>query len=173
MIVGPAHIGRHSTIGDFSHVAPQTTIGRYCSIANSCTIGAPPPSLDWLSTHAFQQRGLIGATIATRPWEPPATKLGHDVSIGANAVVLAGLTIGDGAAVEAGSVVTRDVPPYAVVGGNPAKVMKTRFSRKIVAELLSLAWWDLPPAELAALPFDDIGQCVARLREIRRRIAAG
>jgi acetyltransferase-like isoleucine patch superfamily enzyme len=173
IVVGPVSIGRHSYVGDFTHVAQHTSIGRYCSIANSCTIGAQPHPLGWLSSHPFQYLGLAGAKVATRPWRWTPTRLGHDVWIGANAVVVAGVTVGDGAANGAGAVVTKDVPPYGVVVGNPGRVLKSRFARDVVADLLALRWWNLPPEELRELPFDAMPECLARLREIRRRIPAG
>jgi virginiamycin A acetyltransferase len=170
VILGPSHIGRYTEIGDFAHIAPHSRIGRYCSLATGCAIGASEPPLDWLSSHGFQHGGLAGAQVATRPWPETATRLGHDVRVGAHAVILAGVTIGDGAVIAPGAVVTTDVPPYGIVTGNPAKAAKTRFAKKLVAELLALAWWDLPAAEIQDLPFDDIAQCLALLREIRRRL---
>jgi acetyltransferase-like isoleucine patch superfamily enzyme len=172
VVIGPVSIGRYSYVGDFTHVAQNTAIGRYCSIGNSCTLGAQPHPLDWLSTHPFQYLGVPGAGIAQKPWQWTPTRIGHDVWIGSNVAVLAGVTIGDGAAIGAGAVVTRDVPPYAVAVGNPAKVAKSRFDKATTSELLELKWWDLPLAEIRELPFDDLPQCLARLREIRRRLPA-
>ncbi|MEW5726856.1 MAG: DapH/DapD/GlmU-related protein, partial [Pseudomonadota bacterium] len=71
-------------------------------------------------------------------------RIGNDVWIGAAAMILDGVTIGDGAVVAAGAVVTREVPPYAIVGGNPAKVIRYRFPPEIVEELQRIAWWDWP-----------------------------
>jgi len=170
VIVGPTYIGRHSYVSDFTHVAQQTTIGRYCSIGNSCTIGAQPHPLAWMSSHPFQYLGLAGADISTRPWPWTSTRLGNDVWIGSNVVVLGGVIIGDGAAVGAGAVVTQNVPPYGVVVGNPARLLKSRFDKETVTELLVLKWWDLPAVEIRGLPFDDITECLAQLRQIRRRI---
>lgn len=76
--------------------------------------------------------------------------LGHDVWIGHGAVVLPGVTIGTDAAVGAGSIVTRDVPPFAVVVGNPGRVLRLRFSEAVFAELLRIAWWDWPHERIGA-----------------------
>ena len=75
--------------------------------------------------------------------------IGHDVWLGSGAIVLSGVTIGHGAVVAAHAVVTRDVPPYAIVGGNPAKVIRYRFDEETVAALLEAPWWDLPRDKIA------------------------
>ncbi len=70
--------------------------------------------------------------------------IGNDVWIGANAIILPGVNIGDGAVIGAGTVVTKDVPPYAIVGGNPARVIKYRFDENTINTLLKIKWWDFP-----------------------------
>ena len=76
--------------------------------------------------------------------------IGNDVWIGYEAVVLAGVTIGDGAIVAARAVVTKDVPPYTIVGGVPARPIRKRFPDAEIAQLLELKWWDWPPERIAA-----------------------
>ena len=71
-----------------------------------------------------------------------------------------GLTIGDGAVIGANAVVTRDVPPYAIVGGIPARIIRYRFEPEIIEKLLALQWWNLPDEQIAALPFDDVAECI-------------
>lgn len=163
-VVGPSRIGRYSYIGDFTHVAQGTTIGRYCSIANSCTIGAQGHPLHWLSTHNFQYHGAPPAAVATKAWNYLQTTVGNDVWIGANVVICAGVAIGDGAAIGAGAVVTRDVPPYAVIVGVPGRVMRFRFDDPTIAALRELKWWNLPLSQVQNLPFDDVHACIAALR---------
>ncbi|MBU2698385.1 CatB-related O-acetyltransferase [Pimelobacter sp. 30-1] len=153
-----------------------SSIGRYCSLAAGVRIGEPDHPTDWLSTSPFQyDAGRFGwhpAAAEGTPLEPagfprgPAT-IGNDVWIGANAVVLRGVHVGDGAVIAAGAVVTRDVPPYAIVGGVPAKVIRSRFAPDLVAALQEVAWWRFSPNQLAGLPFDDPAAAVA---ELRRRI---
>jgi len=168
VIVGPSFIGRYSYVGNFTQIDNHTTIGRYCSIASSCTIGAAKHPTDWLSTHPFQYHGPTEPDVMLREREFPHTEIGHDVWIGANAVVLAGVKIGSGAVVGAGAIVTRDVEPYSVVVGAPAKIKRWRFTDEIVRELLSLAWWDLPPEAIQTLAFDNIDACLERLRVLRK-----
>ncbi len=88
------------------------------------------------------------------------TVVGHDVWIGHDAVIMPGVQIGAGAIIAASSVVTRNVPPYAVVGGNPATLIRMRYTDEIIAELLDLAWWDWPiekiEANLQALETGDL-----------------
>lgn len=88
------------------------------------------------------------------------TVVGHDVWIGHNAAIMPGVQIGSGAIIAAASVVARDVPPYAVVGGNPAAIIRMRYSDEIIDELLDIAWWDWPidkiEANLTALSSGDM-----------------
>ena len=71
------------------------------------------------------------------------TKIGNDVWIGHNVIILSGITIGDGAILAAGSIITKDVEPYTIVAGNPAKTIRKRFSENVIIELLDFKWWDL------------------------------
>ena len=87
----------------------------------------------------------------------PRTRIGHDVWLGHSVHVRSGVEIGHGAVIAMGSVVTKDVPPYTIVGGNPARVLRMRFSEKIISGLLATEWWNLPEVELTrwAVWFDD------------------
>jgi acetyltransferase-like isoleucine patch superfamily enzyme len=122
-------------------------IGSFCSIADNIQIFiGGDHRTDWVTTYPF---GHIHNDIF--PWHGeghPTTKgnvvIGHDVWIGANATILSGVTIGDGAVVSANSVVVKDVPAYGIVGGNPAKLLKMRFTEDQIERLLNNPWWDLP-----------------------------
>lgn len=117
-------------------------VGRYCSIASDAVIGPMNHPIDGLSS-SFE-------LCPPRPIENPPVVIGNDVWVGAKAVVLSGVTIGDGAVVAAGAVVTKDVPPYAIVGGVPARVIKFRFSEDMIQRLQKTAWWRYAPAQLAS-----------------------
>ncbi|MDE5614956.1 MAG: CatB-related O-acetyltransferase, partial [Treponemataceae bacterium] len=80
--------------------------------------------------------------------------IGNDVWIGYEAVIMAGVTIGDGAIIGTRAVVTKDVPPYTIVGGVPAKSIRKRFSEDVIERLLSLKWWDLPPEKILPMIAD-------------------
>lgn len=145
------------SIGAFSYTGPgcvftSTKIGRYCSIAANVTIGPTQHPVTRFSTHLFTF-GSLGPFNGSEEFERirrrdapfkggTITTIGNDVWIGAGAVIMRGITVGDGAIIGTAAVVTKDVPPYTVVGGVPAKVIKRRFSADIVADLLDTRWWD-------------------------------
>ena len=150
---------REVTVGDFSYFerhaeAIYTMIGKFCSIAANTRINALEHPLERATTHKLSYRpneyfrylGVDREFLALRRGKP--VTVGNDVWIGHGAVVLPGVSIGDGAVVGANAVVTRDVPPYRIVAGAPARVLRPRFDEEIAARLASLAWWDWPPERL-------------------------
>jgi len=94
------------------------------------------------------------------------TTIGHDVWIGHGAFIAPGVTIGNGAVVAGQAVVTKDVPPYAIVGGNPAQILRMRFDLHKCAALQALAWWRFAPWQLAGVPFADVGKAIPQLRTL-------
>jgi virginiamycin A acetyltransferase len=129
-------------------------IGRFCSIACGAKfiMNGANHRLDAFSTYPFPV--LAEAWHDTTPVEEAWTNkgdilIGNDVWIGFEAIILAGVTIGDGAVIGARAVVTKDVPPYAIVGGVPAKVIRKRFDDVIIERLLELRWWDWPPEKIS------------------------
>lgn len=119
-------------------------VGSFCSIANEVAIfGGGEHRTDWATTSPL--RFLFGDPLAGKDGSPVskgATIIGNDVWIGFRAIVLSGVTVGDGAVIGAGAVVTDDVPPYAIVAGNPAKIIRYRFTPNEIEKLLALCWWN-------------------------------
>ena len=157
------------TIGEHSycfakHVMRGTQIGKYCSIAadvvihpaehNVYTVSTSPnvPGHEYVEGHGWSNGAIIG----------------NDVWIGRSAIILNSCAkIGDGAIVAAGAVVTHDVPPYAIVGGVPAKIIKYRFSPQIIKQLLKSEWWKLPDSVLEKLPMHDAQLFIKELKNVK------
>ncbi|MDN7131955.1 CatB-related O-acetyltransferase [Halomonas sp. MC140] len=168
------NIGAYSYIRSGCRLSPGTkVIGRYCSIAPDVVIGDGDHPVDWLSTHPFQwgATGLISRKVALELKKeiPLKSKIrvGHDVWIGSRAMIMRGVTVGNGAVIAAGSVVTKDVPPYAIVAGVPAKVIRYRFSEDVVQKLQVIKWWDFDiPNSSAAFDFSDVISCLNTLEDL-------
>lgn len=119
-------------------------IGAFCSIASGVKIFlGGEHRTDWVSTFPFSVLWKdVAGHIPGHPMSRGDVVVGNDVWIGTEAIILSGVHIGNGAVIGARAVVTRDVPPYAVVSGNPAQIVRTRFSPEIVARLEAVAWWN-------------------------------
>ena len=173
-------MGKRTYAGGGLSMQPMSTVGKFCSIGGSVVIGPSEHPLNRLTTHPFTYSGanaLYGGlevpeeNIIPFPEEVIPVNIGNDVWIGEKATILHGLTIGDGAVVGTNAVVTKNVPPYAIVVGNPAKIIRYRFSEEIIQGLLETRWWDFPEDFIVRLPFDDVEKCIEILREnIHRRV---
>lgn len=151
-------------------------IGKFCQIAHGTTfiMGAANHRLGSATTYPFNVMGGVWREISTPHIEELPHKgdtvIGNDVWLGRNCTILPGVKIGNGAIVAACSVVTKDVAPYTVVGGNPARFLKKRFDDGTAALLEELRWWDLPPEELTeiipVLCDTDIKRAAEKLRAI-------
>lgn len=149
-----------STLGKYSYVGydsliVKSIVGSYCSLAEGIIIGGAEHPMDWVSTSpVFQNVRHSGPTKRFAKIDLPTVKtttIGNDVWIGNRAIVKQGITIGDGAVIGAGAVVTKDVEPYSIVVGCPAKHIKYRFNKDVVEELLQIKWWELPDEKLSIL----------------------
>jgi acetyltransferase-like isoleucine patch superfamily enzyme len=128
----------------------KITIGKYCSIAAGVRfMPGGNHRTDWVSTYPFRLRyGLPGALTDGHPTTKGDIVVGNDVWMGNEALVLSGVTIGDGAVVAAQAVVTKDVPAYAIVAGNPGRVVSMRFTEEQRERLMAIKWWDWPEATI-------------------------
>lgn len=124
------------------------SIGQFCSIASGVNVMlGGNHRVDWITTFPFghiHTDQLFNTDIIGHPATKGVVTIGNDVWLGTGATVFSGITIGDGAVIAAQAVVTRNVAPYSIVGGNPAKEITRRFADPIINLLLRLAWWDLP-----------------------------
>jgi acetyltransferase-like isoleucine patch superfamily enzyme len=192
LIETPANIRRGTFdidfIGAFSYMGGRETfmrhvssVGRFCSIASNVITGQMEHPTDFLSAHPMFQGEFDwplanGFREANQPMIDKSSikagelnarfgkiVIGNDVWIGEGAFIRRGITIGDGAIVAARAVVTKNVPPYAIVGGSPARVLKYRFSEDVIAQLLSLSWWKYEINLLAGVDFTEVDRAIDKI----------
>ena len=161
------------TMGSFSYshsnLQPGMKIARYCAISWGLTITGPRHPYEFLTISNISYDRLAGnlkdyfeelddscRKYDPRTLEKPMPVIGNDVWIGQNVTLNRGVTIGDGAVIAAYSVVTKDIPSYAIVGGNPAKIIKFRFKEKTIDELKKLRWYDYEPKTILKYDISDI-----------------
>lgn len=174
-VAGTVKIGKYTySRGGFL----RGNIGSFCSLAPSARIGDGNHPLTWLSTspaqygdnfHFWAQKNSgIVTSLNLRDFTPEGAKpeIGSDVWIGANCIILQGVKIGHGAVVAAGSIVTKDVPPYAIVAGAPAQIKKYRFEENIRERLLRSEWWTLDDALLKSVTFNDVSTALAQIEAV-------
>ena len=150
ILAGDIDIGAYTTIGVHSILAGgRIRVGNYTQLAPFAAIYAIQHAVDRLTI--FDGAHLLGGKLKSQAPACPVT-IGHDVWIGHSAVVLPGVEIGTGAVIGAGAVVTKDVPPYAIVGGTPAKVLRHRFEPDTIERLLASEWWNLSAEQLNSRP---------------------
>lgn len=142
----------HSSIGDYSYIGQNARlihahVGKFCSLAGDGAYGMGRHSLDYISSSSIFTSKRNGTRIK---WTDKSTyeeykeiHIGNDVWVGTRVLIMGGVNIGNGAVVAAGAVVTKDVPPYAIVGGVPARVIKYRFPENVIQKLEASKWWTL------------------------------
>jgi len=143
---GPENF-ENNVLYHFPFIGDKLIIGKFCAIATGVQfiMDGANHKMSGFSTYPFYIFGDGWEKSAPKPEEMPLkgnTEIGHDVWIGYQATIMPGIKIGSGAIIAAKTVVTSDVPAYSVVGGNPSKVIKYRFEKEVIKELLEIAWWD-------------------------------
>lgn len=155
-VVAPYYL-HNLELGDYSYIARNANatnvkIGKFCSIGPNfcCGLGLHPTNGISTAPMFYSKAKQNGVSLVKEVVyeEQKQTIIGNDVFIGANVTIIDGVTIGDGAVIGAGAVVVKDIPPYAVAGGVPAKVIKYRFDQDVIAKLMELQWWNWPDDEL-------------------------
>lgn len=146
-------IGRHTYIQAKSTIV-NCEIGNFCSIGNNVFISPGNHPTTWVSTHpCFYSKENIQKSFESLTFNNKSNKtsIGHDVWIGNSSIILDGCTIGTGAIIGAGSLVTKNVEPYTIVGGVPAKIIKHRFDHELSERILQTKWWNLPDKRIHEL----------------------
>lgn len=154
----------------YPFIGDKLIIGKFCALARGVRfiMNGANHKTSGLSTFPFFIFGNGWESAAPEPGDLPYkgdTRVGNDVWMGYDCLIMPGVTIGNGAIISSRSVVVADVPAYSIVGGNPAKVIRQRFSDEVIAELENIAWWDWPPEKitqnLAAITSGDIARLKA------------
>lgn len=171
---------RFISMGAFSYcistvLKPGVTIGRYCSIATNVRLMGDSHPTDRVSTHVFSYRPYAAELamqdfgkmpdIVPHPDRIKPVTIGNDVWIGQDVLIKQGVNIGTGAIIAAGSVVTKDVQPYTVVGGVPAKIIRPRFDEQLANKLIASEWWRYNYADFAGLAIHEPEKFVDQLQE--------
>ncbi len=171
-------------IGEGTYGAPRVLswdegtslfIGKYCSIAGGVTILiGGEHRVDWVTTYPFNVLFPEARSFTGHPATKGNVVIGNDVWIGTDALILSGVHVGDGAVIAARSVVTRDVAPFSIVGGNPARHLKFRFPEETINHLLAIAWWKWPRETIVEamtlLLSGNIDAFVSRYRNVTKDI---
>ena len=177
------HIGAFSYFNDNIYIRATKSIGRFCAFGPNVQIGLPEhsvrslsPSIIFCNSDSNWANGFSDYSVDNGALEKvingqnkelnrPMIEIGNDVWVGANAIIMRGVRIGDGAVIAAGAVVTKDVLPYEIVGGVPAKHIRFKFPKKIINELNSLKWWEYGPSIIKGIDITDVKSAIPILEK--------
>jgi len=172
------------SMGAFSYVSGATRdtlklkLGRYCSVARGINVVSGNHPINAVTTNPFFYGHYHTAhmpEVVNNAGHPDFQRdlgkvsVGHDVWIGGHCVLKGGITIGTGAVIAAGSVVVKDVPPYMIVGGNPAKTIRPRFEKETIQRLLASEWWCVDPKSLTDLKMFEVERFCDVLDDMKRQ----
>lgn len=153
------------------HKNTRVRIGRYCSISENVVFGLAEHPTDWLGISEFQwvNNFMKSGNKPESNFVPPSrlVTIGNDVWIGDSVLIKGGVSVGNGAIIGAGAVVTKDVEPYAIIGGVPAKLIRYRFSKEIIEKLQQLKWWDYHAKDLQSVDFSDVEKAIAQIEAMK------
>lgn len=173
-------VGAFTFVNMDSVIFPNVRIGKFCSIARGCEIGVADHPMHLLSSHTFQYNTVLFPSYpgydfkrSIKHTAHSPTEIGSDVWIGAQCVIRSGVKIGHGAVVGANSVVTKDIEPYAIYVGSPARKIRYRFDESVVEELVNSNWWNLPPEVIFTLPFSELNQCIEMINQYKSSLKEG
>ncbi len=168
-----SRIEKYTFINYDTIIYKNVNIGRYCSIGRNCEIGLSKHPTEFLSTHLFQikDNSLFSNSYGYDKlnkvnWiEHETVNIGNDVWIGSKVSIMNGVTIGNTSIIGAGAVVTKDILPYTIVAGIPAKIVRKRFNESIIKELEDLKWWELDFKDLEDIDFSNIKKAIEVLKD--------
>jgi lipopolysaccharide biosynthesis protein len=172
------HIGRNTySQPDIVIQSQYSAIGAFCSIGHRCVFGHGEHPIDYLSTSPYFYFDELkyknkNMTFHDEYWFNAPIIIGNDVWIGDGVFIKNGIKVGDGAIIGARSIVTKDVPPYAIVAGSPAKIIRYRFSDDVIEKLLDLRWWDLPDSIIKQIPYENIDEAIVFIENYREKLCA-
>ncbi|WP_320128736.1 CatB-related O-acetyltransferase [uncultured Sphaerochaeta sp.] len=144
-------IGKYSYIGNSTSIV-NTQIGNFCSIAGGCIIGGASHPIDWVSTSPvfLSGRNCMLKHFSSHQFNPyENTTIGNDVWIGSNCLIKSGVSISDGVIIGMGSVVTKNIGPYEIWAGNPAKLIRLRFDSETILSLMQIKWWNWSESKIS------------------------
>ena len=168
------NIDKYSYVGDYTYMS-NVDVGKFTSVSSFCAIGGGNHTMDWVSTSPVfnSYRSILRYHFSNHEFNPhKTTYIGNDVWIGAHVLIKSGVKISDGAVIGMGSVVTKDIGPYEIWAGNPARMIRKRFTDDVIEQLLQTKWWDLGDKKIKyyAQSMNDVGKFLEQFNGDRTEI---